>query len=120
MRLHPISNKIIFPIYFDGTSKNDYRDAMYVLNNGMYHIYVYFQYVQFENNQYEFTLIDCLQFGCIGIVHMRSHRMHLHPISDKIIFAIYFDGTSKNDTMVTVSQLWSYNLSVNTKERILL
>jgi hypothetical protein len=25
--------KIIFPIYFDGTSKKDYRDAMYVLNN---------------------------------------------------------------------------------------
>jgi hypothetical protein len=33
MHIHPISDKIIFPIYFDGTSKKDYRDAMYVLNN---------------------------------------------------------------------------------------
>jgi hypothetical protein len=33
MHVHPISDKIIFPIYFDGTSKQDYRDAMYVLNN---------------------------------------------------------------------------------------
>jgi hypothetical protein len=33
MHLHQILDKIIFPIYFDGTSKNDYRDAMYVLNN---------------------------------------------------------------------------------------
>jgi hypothetical protein len=33
MHVHLISDKIIFPIYFDGTSKQDYRDAMYVLNN---------------------------------------------------------------------------------------
>jgi hypothetical protein len=33
MRLHSILDQIRFPIYFDGTSKNDYRDAMYVLNN---------------------------------------------------------------------------------------
>jgi hypothetical protein len=33
MHIHPISDKIICPIYFDGTSKKDYRDAMYVLNN---------------------------------------------------------------------------------------
>jgi hypothetical protein len=33
MRLHLISDQIRFPIYFDGTLKNDYRDAMYVLNN---------------------------------------------------------------------------------------
>ncbi len=33
MHVHPILDKIIFPIYFDGTSKQDYRDAMYVLNN---------------------------------------------------------------------------------------
>jgi hypothetical protein len=33
MHLHPILDKIIFPIYFDGTLKNDYRDALYVLNN---------------------------------------------------------------------------------------
>jgi hypothetical protein len=31
--VHPISDKKIFPIYFDGTSKKDYRDAMHVLNN---------------------------------------------------------------------------------------
>jgi hypothetical protein len=34
MSLHPITDKIIFPIYFDGALKNDYKDAMYVLNNG--------------------------------------------------------------------------------------
>jgi hypothetical protein len=33
MHLHPILDKIIFPIDFDGTSKNEHRDAMYVLNN---------------------------------------------------------------------------------------
>ncbi len=33
MRLHPISDQIRFPIYVDGTLKNNYRDAMYVLNN---------------------------------------------------------------------------------------
>ncbi len=33
MHIHPISDQKIFPIYFDGTSKKDYRDAMYVLNN---------------------------------------------------------------------------------------
>jgi hypothetical protein len=33
MHIHPTLDKIIFPIYFDGTSKKDYRDAMYVLNN---------------------------------------------------------------------------------------
>jgi hypothetical protein len=33
MHVHPISDKIIFPIYFDGASKQDHRDAMYVLNN---------------------------------------------------------------------------------------
>jgi len=33
MHVHPILDKIIFPIYFDGTSKQDYRDAIYVLNN---------------------------------------------------------------------------------------
>jgi hypothetical protein len=32
MHVHLILDKIIFPIYFDGTSKQDYRDAMYVLN----------------------------------------------------------------------------------------
>jgi hypothetical protein len=31
--IHPTSDQIRFLIYFDGTSKNDYRDAMYVLNN---------------------------------------------------------------------------------------
>jgi hypothetical protein len=31
--IHPILDKIIFPIYFDGTTKKDYKDAMYVLNN---------------------------------------------------------------------------------------
>ncbi len=34
MSLHPISDNINFPIYFDGKSKNDYKDAIYVLNNG--------------------------------------------------------------------------------------
>ncbi len=34
MSLHPILDKIIFLIYFDVTSKNDYKDAIYVLNNG--------------------------------------------------------------------------------------
>ncbi len=33
MRHQPISDKIRFPIYVDGTLKNNYRDAMYVLNN---------------------------------------------------------------------------------------
>jgi hypothetical protein len=33
MRLHPISDQIRFPIYFDGTSKHEYRGAIYVLNN---------------------------------------------------------------------------------------
>ena len=33
MHLHPILDQIRFPIYFDGTSKNDYKDSMYVLNN---------------------------------------------------------------------------------------
>ncbi len=33
MHVQPILDKIIFPTYFDGTSKQDYRDAMYVLNN---------------------------------------------------------------------------------------
>ena len=33
MHVHPILDKIIFLIYFGGTSKQDYRDAMYVLNN---------------------------------------------------------------------------------------
>ncbi len=33
MHVHPILDRIIFPINFDGTSKQDYRDAMYVLNN---------------------------------------------------------------------------------------
>jgi hypothetical protein len=33
MHVQPISDKIILPIYFDGTSKQDYRDAMYALNN---------------------------------------------------------------------------------------
>jgi hypothetical protein len=33
MHIHPISNKKIFPIYFDGTSNKDYRDAIFVLNN---------------------------------------------------------------------------------------
>jgi hypothetical protein len=33
MQVHLILDKIIFTINFDGTSKQDYRDAMYVLNN---------------------------------------------------------------------------------------
>jgi hypothetical protein len=33
MHLHPILDQIRYPIYFDGTSKNDYRNAIYVLNN---------------------------------------------------------------------------------------
>jgi hypothetical protein len=34
MSLHPISDRINFPIYPDGTSQNDYTDAMYVPYNG--------------------------------------------------------------------------------------
>jgi hypothetical protein len=64
---------------------------------GMYFIYVYSECARFETNQYEFALIDCLYFGCIGIVHMGSHNICIHPILDKMIFPIYFDGTSKND-----------------------
>ncbi len=33
MHVHPILDKIIFPIYLNGTSKQDYRDAIYVSNN---------------------------------------------------------------------------------------
>jgi hypothetical protein len=33
MRLHPILDQIRFPIYFDGTLKNNDRNAIYVLNN---------------------------------------------------------------------------------------
>ncbi len=33
MHLHPTSDQIRLPIYFDGPLKNDYRDAMNVLNN---------------------------------------------------------------------------------------
>jgi hypothetical protein len=32
--LHPISDDINFPIYFDGTLNTDYKDVMYVLNSG--------------------------------------------------------------------------------------
>jgi hypothetical protein len=34
MSLHPISDNIYFPLYYNGTSKNDYKDAMYVVNKG--------------------------------------------------------------------------------------
>jgi hypothetical protein len=64
---------------------------------GIYHVFVYSEYVRFNNNQYEFALIGYLQLGYIVIAHIGSHSMRLHPISDQMRFPIYFDGTSKND-----------------------
>ncbi len=42
------------------------------------------------------SLIYSLQYGYINIVHLRSHRVSQHTISDNLNFPIYYNGTSKN------------------------
>jgi hypothetical protein len=55
------------------------RNVKKFLMIGMYHIYVYSEYIRINTNQFEFAVIDNLYFGCIEIAHIRESQYASTP-----------------------------------------
>ncbi len=90
MHIHPILDKIIFPIYFGGTSKQDYRDAMYVLNNANCITIKELQPIS-ENEREKSCIIWWVILYLILFFHWKFSSSSL----TKFVFFFY----SNNDTM---------------------